>query len=157
MAAETGSGVQLMLVGEEWERFEEVLALDYEVLYRDFGVGPKTEYYRTGEAGVHAIALSDGALVGAARLLGAPGERDRQLRQLAVSVAWRGRGIGQALVEELETHACVTGTERVWLYARDTAYAFYERLGYEFCGETFVSELTGIPHRKMCRRLGDTR
>ena len=54
---------------------------------------------------------------------------------------------------ELEDVAAAEGADEVWLHARDTAFGFYERLGYVPEGEIFVSELTGIPHRTMRKRL----
>jgi GNAT superfamily N-acetyltransferase len=141
---------------ETWDRFDRVLKLNYEILYRPFGVGPDCDWYHSGP-GVHAIALAGRHLLGSARLLGVPGEPSRQLRQVVVEPAVQGQGIGRALVESLERRAADEGTVEVWLNARDTAYAFYVRLGYEFADEEFESPLTRVPHRRMIHRLGPRR
>lgn len=141
-------------IDESWDRFDRVLDLIYIVLYRDFGVAPESEWYVSGEAGSHVVALSHrGGLLGVARLMGRPGDESRQLRQVAVEPAVHGTGVGRALVTELERIAAEEGAREVVLNARDTAIPFYERLGYIGEGDLFVSELTGIPHRFMRKRL----
>jgi predicted GNAT family N-acyltransferase len=44
------------------------------------------------------------------------------------------------------------GFDRIVLHARDTAVAFYLRLGYQLEGEPF--EEVGILHRRMAKTLG---
>ncbi|TLM88636.1 MAG: GNAT family N-acetyltransferase [Actinobacteria bacterium] len=132
----------------------EVRELVYRVLYRDFGVGEDAEWYHADEGDVLALAYgSEGELLGSARLLAAAGDAERQVRQVAVDPAASGRGIGRSLMHALEAHAASEGASAVWLHARDTAIPFYERLGYECVSETFVSNLTGIPHRTMRKTL----
>ena len=73
---------------------------------------------------------------------------------MAVEPPHRGQGVGAALMTALEHRAAQEGAAELWLNSRNTAYAFYERLGYISQGEEFVSELTGIPHRLMRKSLG---
>ncbi len=144
---------EIRFVDESWEKFERILELDYAVLYRDFGVPRDSDWYHSAEHDVHAVVLASGSrLLGAARLIGAPGDASRQLRQVAVEPAVRGMGLGAELVVALEDRAREEWAEEIWLNARDSAIGFYERLGYVAEGDEFVSELTGIPHRLM-RRL----
>jgi predicted GNAT family N-acyltransferase len=141
-----------------WERFDELLDLSYEVLYRDFGVPRDGDWYHPANGSSFAIALgSGGALLGTARLLPAPQDHTRQVRQVAVGHDAHGRGVGRALMNELERLAAAEGAEEIWLHARDTAFGFYGRLGYVPEGELFVSKLTGIPHRTMRKQLGSGR
>lgn len=51
------------------------------------------------------------------------------LRSLAVDDAWRGRGVGRALVEAAERAARAEGVQTLCLLTT-TAAAFFERLGY---------------------------
>ena len=53
----------------------------------------------------------------------------------------------------LEARAAEQGARETWLNSRNTAYRFYEALGYVLEGEEFVSEVTGIPHRAARKRL----
>lgn len=147
-------GVHVEFIGAEWERKDDLTWLLYEVLYRDFGVSIEHDWRQEMPGSLIAVALAgDGALLGAARLLPAPGDARRQVRQLAVLPGAQSQGVGRALMEALEARAAEEGATEIWLHARDTAFAFYERLGYEFTSEIFVSELTGIPHRTMRKAL----
>ncbi|MBU0492724.1 MAG: GNAT family acetyltransferase [Chloroflexi bacterium] len=78
------------------------------------------------------LADEDGQLVGA--VLGGWDGRRGLVYHLAVAPAHRARGIGQALMEELEHRLRAKGCLRYYmLVARDNADAltFYEHLGYE--------------------------
>lgn len=133
---------------------QRVRDLLYDVLYGDFGVARDAEWLHAEDGGVFALATApDASLLGVIRLMPATGEASRQLRQLAVAADARGRGVGAALVIAMERRARTEGATEVWLHARDSAYGFYERLGYRFAGDTFVSALTGIPHRTMRKAL----
>lgn len=144
---------EIEYVDEWWMGFGRLRNLTYELLYRDFGVAEDTDWYGGDAPSIHVIARYQGRLLGAARLLGAEGDEKRQLRQVFVLGDVRREGIGRALVEELERHASGEGASEMWLNARDSAFSFYERLGYDYDGELFVSEMTGIPHRRMRKRL----
>lgn len=124
----------------------------YEVLYRDFGVACDGPWRHAGASGDLLVADRGGSIVGTVHLLD-PGARERRLRQLAVRPEARGRGVGCALVRKAELVALRAGADAVILNARDTAWAFYERMGYGFTGGVFTSELTGIAHRPMRRDL----
>lgn len=149
-----GFGSEIVIVSESWERIGDVLELCYAVLYRDFGVARDQDWFHADAGGELAVALSpEGGVLGAARLLPSPGDASRQLRQVAVDPVTQGAGLGRALVATLEWRAADEGAEEVWLNSRDNAIAFYERIGYIAEGEVFISELTGIPHRLMRKRL----
>ncbi|PKQ15645.1 MAG: GNAT family N-acetyltransferase [Actinobacteria bacterium HGW-Actinobacteria-7] len=138
-----------------WERAEELAALLYEILYRDFGVD-RAGAWREHESGsVTAVALGpDGALLGTARLLPQSEGAPRQVRQVAVDPVVRGTGVGRALMEAVERRARAEADDEVVLHARDTAIDFYQRLGYQVVSDVFVSGLTGIEHRTMRKHLG---
>jgi hypothetical protein len=144
---------EIEFVDEWWMGFGRLRNLTYELLYRDFGVAEGTDWYSGDAPSIHAIARYQGRVLGAARLLGVEGDEARQLRQVFVLEDVRREGIGRALVRELEQHALREGASEMWLNARDSAFTFYEQLGYDYDGDVFVSEMTGIPHRRMRKRL----
>lgn len=74
-----------------------------------------------------------------------------RLRQMAVSNNLQGKGIGRALMNFAENIARDRGFKKLTMHARKTAIGFYERLGYEVCGDEF-QEVT-IPHFVMEKRL----
>ena len=158
---ESGCLAGVAFVTPEWERFDDLIEHSHVVLYEPFGrprpdVAAGEVDWRLPPAGTDvAIALDERCeLLGSAWLLPAAGDASRQVRQVAVDSASRGRGIGSALMAAVELLAAEQGASELWLNARDTAYGFYERLGFVAEGEEFVSELTGIPHRLMRKALG---
>jgi predicted GNAT family N-acyltransferase len=74
-----------------------------------------------------------------------------RLRQMAVSNNLQGKGIGRALMNFAENIARDRGFKKLTMHARKTAIGFYERLGYEVCGDEF-QEVT-IPHFVMEKKL----
>ena len=149
------NGFSVERVTHDWYRFEEVLDLCYDVLYRAYGVPRQGDWYHPANGSTFAVALGEGGvLVGSARLLPAPGDHARQVRQVAVAPDSHGKGIGRELMLDLEWTAAAEGAVESWLHVRDNAFGFYERLGYVPEGPAFVSTLTGIPHRTMRKRLG---
>jgi len=146
--------VRIEHVDESWERDSELADLLYHELYRSFGVSRDAEWRHAENGSVTVVALgSHDELLGTARLLPGAGERSRQVRQVAVSSRVRTAGVGRALMAALEAEAAADGASEVWLNARDTAVAFYKRLGYQTYGGSFVSELTGIEHIAMRKTL----
>ncbi len=153
--------VSIEFVTPEWARFDELLQLSFAVLYAPFGV-PWPEEGSGGADWMHpapathvAVALDEqGALLGSARLLPSAGDESRQIRQVAVAADARGLGVGRALMLALERTAAEEGARETWLNSRNSAYGFYESLGYSLEGDEFVSEVTGIPHRAARKRLG---
>lgn len=56
---------------------------------------------------------------------------------LYIAPGWRRRGLGRALLAEVESHGRRTGASHVWLETSNVnvpAIAAYERLGYSLCG-----------------------
>ncbi|MBB3140270.1 GNAT family N-acetyltransferase [Halomonas organivorans] len=95
---------------------------------------------------VHFLALADGRTVGTARLL-----PDGHIGRVAVLAEARGLGIGLALMKAAIIAARRRGFSTVELAAQTHALAFYERLGFQAHGETFLD--AGIPHRNMALDL----
>jgi len=56
---------------------------------------------------------------------------------LYIAPAWRRRGVGRALLAEVETYGRSVGATHVWLETSNVnvpGVAAYERLGYSLCG-----------------------
>jgi predicted GNAT family N-acyltransferase len=91
-----------------------------------------------------------GELLACAVAVPLPDETAR-VRQVAVSPAAQGRGVGRALMENLEVELLRRGMRRIELHARVAVEGFYKRLGYARVGEVFVE--ISIPHVTMEKRL----
>ena len=69
-----------------------------------------------------------------------------QLRGMAVDSEVQRTGAGRVLLEAAIERLRSEGAEVLWANARDSALAFYERMGMEVVGEGFVSAETALPH-----------
>jgi predicted GNAT family N-acyltransferase len=68
---------------------------------------------------------------------------------MAVLEAWRGQGVGSALLKALLRLAHDRGIRRVRLNAQSRAVGFYQRHGFVAEGQEFIE--AGIAHRAMWR------
>jgi len=75
-----------------------------------------------------------------------------QVRYMAVAESLRGRGLGQAVLDELERQAKCQGMTTILLDAREAAVGFYLRNGYtiEGDGHTLFGE---VRHSKMRKQF----
>jgi predicted GNAT family N-acyltransferase len=78
-------------------------------------------------------------------------ENTVQLRQMAVSPALQGKGVGREIIAFAEAYARNNGFDVLTMHARKEATGFYQKLGYQSCGEEFTE--VGIPHYEMRKNL----
>jgi predicted GNAT family N-acyltransferase len=115
----------------------------YDVFVVEQGVPEVLEWDEADAQSIHALAEdASGAAIGCARLLA-----DGHIGRVAVERAWRGRGVGAALLLRLVEHARARGDARVIVNAQVAALPFYARHGFVATGGVF--EEAGIPHRVM--------
>lgn len=88
--------------------------------------------------------------IGTARITFLDGDTAKAQR-VAVLQAQRRSGVGAALMFAIEGEAARAGRSWLLLSSQLTALRFYERLGYEAYGETFLD--AGIEHRMMRRQV----
>ena len=77
---------------------------------------------------------------------------ERKIGRMAVLAEWRGKGVGDALMEALMDEARALGWPEISLNSQTHAMPFYARHGFEVFGDEFME--AGIPHRKMRKALG---
>ena len=95
----------------------------------------------------HALAeTAAGEPVGTGRLM-----PDGRIGRMAVLAAWRGRGIGAAMLAALMDEARRQGFRETYLHAQTHARDFYARHGYVVEGDEYLE--AGIPHVGMRARL----
>lgn len=100
---------------------------------------------------VHALAEDEsGCVIGTGRLLPAESGIAR-IGRMAVDAAWRGQGVGAAMLDSLMAAAKSRGDHLVELHAQLHAAPFYDRQGFERIGAVY--EEAGIPHITMRRSL----
>jgi predicted GNAT family N-acyltransferase len=132
----------------QWERDEAMLrAIRRDVFVVEQRVPEDLEWDGIDPACVHALAEdAAGNAIGCGRLL-----PDGHVGRMAVRAAWRGRGVGSALLDHLVALARARGDAKAMLNAQTHAIPFYARHGFTVAGEPF--DEAGIPHVAMERRL----
>lgn len=132
----------------DWRRDENVIrAIRRDVFIVEQGVSETLELDPQDYQHTHALAhdsASNGIATG--RLLD-----DGQIGRMAVLAAWRGRGVGNAILECLIDAATVRGLPNVMLHAQIHAQAFYAARGFVATGDVFIE--AGIEHIIMTRML----
>jgi predicted GNAT family N-acyltransferase len=117
-----------------------------EVFLREQRVPPAMEWDEFDATSRHVVACGpDGQPIGTGRLL-----PDGHIGRMAVLPAWRGRGVGRALLERLLEAATAAGQGELALHAQTQAAGFYGRFGFVAEGPEFME--AGIPHVMMSRR-----
>jgi predicted GNAT family N-acyltransferase len=95
----------------------------------------------------HVLARdAQGRAIGTGRLT-----PQRSIGRLAVLREWRGRGVGEALLQALLDLARERRYSQVELHAQVDAIGFYEKFGFEPVGDEYLE--AGIRHRTMQRAL----
>ena len=106
-------------------------------------VSPEEEWDDLDAGSFHLIARDEhGSPIGTGRLT-----PEMTIGRMAVVAAWRGRGVGEAILDTLIERARVLHYPAVELHAQTHAIGFYERAGFVAFGEEFQE--AGIPHRSM--------
>lgn len=72
-----------------------------------------------------------------------------QLRGMAVTDARQTSGVGTAIIDTAIARVRNEGATVLWCNARDTAMAFYAKLGFTVYGDGFVTADSGLPHHVM--------
>ena len=85
--------------------------------------------------GTHFGAFKDNKLAGVISLF--QNGADFQFRKLAIDAAVQNMGIGSSLLNQVINHAKENGGTRIWCNARDSAYEFYLKAGFNQTGEYF--------------------
>ncbi|MEJ2345323.1 MAG: GNAT family N-acetyltransferase [Gammaproteobacteria bacterium] len=123
-------------------------AVREQVFVHEQHVPPELEWDGLDPRCVHVVArVGSGEVVGTARMLA-----DGHIGRMAVLPAWRGRGVGSALLRALLEEARRRGIEHPFLHAQTTAVGFYLRHGFAIAGNEFID--AGIPHVAMVRDPG---
>ncbi|KGE03501.1 GNAT family N-acetyltransferase [Pseudohaliea rubra] len=134
---------ELTLTRARWAQDEATLQrLRETVFVHEQQVPPEIEWDGRDRDALHVIARDRGEAVACGRLLA-----DGKIGRMAVLPAWRGRGVGAAVLAALIEEARQRGLRRVYLHAQAHAEGFYASRGFAAEGERF--EEAGIPHVAM--------
>lgn len=99
---------------------------------------------------IFIVAFLNGKIIGCC-VLTHVNVKTVQLRQMAVLEEYRGRKIGNAIIEFAEKTAREKGYSILMMHARDPVREFYKKAGYETEGEQFFE--VGMGHHRMQKTL----
>ncbi len=121
------------------------LALRREVFVGEQHVPPDEEFDAHDFTATHIVALLDGDVVGALRVLFLP--EHVKFGRVVVARSARGQGIATRMMHFAMDLARDRGETRFYLTAQSDKLALYEKLGFVAFGEEF--EDGGMPHYAM--------
>lgn len=130
---------------------EDAFAVRRDVFIREQGVSEAEEMDGKDDAATHVVAYDGDEPVGTARLRLVADDVGK-VERVAVCESHRGRGVGRALMAEIEAIAASEGAESVKLHAQTRVEEFYEKLGYQTTSGVFAE--AGIDHVAMRKDLG---
>lgn len=132
----------------DWHRDEASLrAVRTTVFVAEQSVPEEEEWDGLDADCAHALAEHpDGGVVGTGRL-----HPSGKIGRMAVLAAWRGHGVGAAILRLLLDEARRRGLDAVYLHGQVPVLGFYARHGFVAEGPEF--DEAGIPHRLMRLQL----
>ena len=132
----------------EWDKY---FNFRWEMLRKPLGMTKETLKDELEDESHHLIAVDEQKKVIGSGRLHFNNNKEAQIRYMAVSNTIQRKGLGSAIVSELETIAREKGILEMVLNARENAISFYLSMGYKETGP-YKSD-TGIPHITMCKKL----
>jgi len=136
---------------ETGEDFEEYYDLRWRILRKPWNQPKGTQRDEHENRAIHIMARANDKVVGVGRAHFNSGE-EAQIRYMAVETEYQGKGIGSAVLRELERRAREKGARYVVVNARENAIEFYEKSGYKIIGEA-PTLFSCVRQRKMRKEL----
>jgi predicted GNAT family N-acyltransferase len=126
---------------------EKIKAVREAVFIREQKVPEHLEWDGQDKNSRHVVAvIEEGTVVGTGRITA-----EGKIGRMAVVAAWRGRGVGGAMLRKLLEVADEEGHSRVILDAQVNVRGFYRKYGFYSEGDIFMD--AGIPHQRMILAL----
>lgn len=116
------------------------------VFIQEQGIPEADEWDAYDQVSLHFVVYDQQQPIATARLL-----PDDHIGRVAVLKAYRGKGVGEQLMQTIIHQARVKRRSRLVLSAQVHAQGFYRRLGFNVLGEEYLD--CGIPHVDMMMPL----
>lgn len=130
---------------------EAIISLRYEILRKPWDKPKATATDEQEYHSVNAYIEENGRIIACGRLQD-NGQGIGQIRYMAVSDDFQGKGLGKLVLQKLEEEAMAMGLVWLELQARENALAFYKANGYEL-KETSFKLWDIIQHYLMAKKL----
>jgi len=119
---------------DDWENYYQ---LRFKILREPWNQPLGSEILADESEAIHAMVIENDQVIGVARMHPS-GEKQGQVRCVAVATKAQGKGVGKAIMLHLELKAKEMGMEEIVLEARENAVPFYKALGYEIEKESYL-------------------
>jgi ribosomal protein S18 acetylase RimI-like enzyme len=133
------------------KEFESYYALRYNVLRKPWKQPKGSEKDEMEDGSVHIMAMDSNIVLGVGRLH-LNSNDEAQVRYMAVSPAFQGRGVGTKILKELEKAGKKKGAKYIVLNSREEAVHFYEKNGYAVIGDA-PTLFNVVKHKKMKKEI----
>jgi predicted GNAT family N-acyltransferase len=121
------------------------LALRREVFVHEQHVPPEEEFDSYDLTATHVVAINDGNVVGALRIMFL--DEHAKFGRVVVASSARGKGLASRMMKFAMDYAASRGETRFYLTAQTDKLALYEKLGFVAYGDEFQDG--GMPHLAM--------
>jgi predicted GNAT family N-acyltransferase len=139
--------MHLDIIIRPWQEAQkDAFKVRHEVFILEQGVPADLEIDEFDPVAFHALAYSNNACIGTARLH-INDDRLGQIGRMAVLSPFRNKGLGRQIMKALIETAKSKGIPSLVLHAQVSAIPFYEKLG--FIADGPIYDEAGIPHRNM--------
>jgi N-acetylglutamate synthase-like GNAT family acetyltransferase len=108
---------------------EKIIQLRYDILRKPWDKPIETATDELENQSMNAYIEHEGIVIACGRLQN-NGNRTGQIRYMAVSDAFQGKGLGKGILQKLEQEALAMGIDTIELQARENAVEFYKANGY---------------------------
>lgn len=128
------------------ERMEEIAPIRRKVFGTELGFPEDILFDEADETAIHALAYKDinRTIPVASGRLYKTEEEDYKIGRIAVIKEERKQGFGDFIVRMLVDKALMMGADRVIVGSQPHAVQFYEKIGFQRTGETYVE--AGVEH-----------
>ena len=130
--------------------YNDAITIRKKVFVEEQKVPPELEIDDLEDKTIHVIGYLENKAVSTARLY-QKNDTTFKVQRVAVSLDFRKQNLGNQLMLEIERYAKEKQVNQLILDAQDHALLFYEKLGYQIEGDSFMD--AGIPHHKMVKTL----
>jgi N-acetylglutamate synthase-like GNAT family acetyltransferase len=119
----------IIKIPETDEEFFEYYDLRWRVLRAPWNQPKGSERDNLEDKAIHIVAVENNKIIGCGRAH-FNNAQEAQIRYMAVEHQWQGKGVGKAILCELEKRVIEKGAKKIILHARENVVAFYQKNGY---------------------------
>lgn len=130
--------------------YKDALDIRYKVFVEEQNVPSDLEIDELESVTLHVVLYEKETPVATARIYNLD-NGFYKVQRVAVFKEHRARGVGAALMHEVEEKVISLNGTKLTLGSQNTAIPFYESLGYKIASEEFMD--AGIPHHTMVKDL----